>query len=412
MSRSMNDCPAITCIVNDRAREARPGRVETHAFSSDVAKAVRHFHRTIPGYHPTPLVALDDLAAELGVARVWVKDESKRWGLNAFKVLGASYSLACALADRLRLEKEELDTDGFGLLMSPEIRERIEDEGITVVTATDGNHGRGVAWAARELGCDAVVVMPRGTAPARFDAIGALGADVSIIEGSYDEAVALAASEAKAHGWLLVQDTAWPGYEEIPRRIMQGYLTILDESLEQLRGEIPTHVLIPCGVGSLAAAMTAQFHELLGTTRPVVAVVEPVEAACCYQSMAARSDTPIRLEGDLDTIMAGLACGTPSTIAWRILRDYADAFVACEDDVARRGMRLLASPHGSDTAIVSGESGAVTAGLLACLLGECARTEHADVVRALALDSHSRVLLVSTEGDTDPASYAAIMNNL
>jgi len=406
----MTDCPAISCIVNDRARdEERPDRADTTAFSSDVAKSVRHFHRTLPGYAPTPLVALNDLAAELGVARVWVKDESQRLGLNAFKVLGASYALACELVDRLGLDRELFHEEGFALLARPDVRERIEDEGITVVTATDGNHGRGVAWAAREFGCDAVVYMPEGTVPARFQAIEELGADVSIIEGGYDDAVALAARDAGAHRRLLVQDTAWDGYEDIPRRIMQGYLTILDEALEQLHGDIPTHLFVQCGVGSLAAAMTAQLVNLLGDARPVVAVVEPLEAACCYQTLAAHSDTPLRLDGPLSTIMAGLACGTPSTLAWRLLHSHADLFIACEDDVTRRGMHLLATPHGSDPAIVSGESGAVTTGLLACLLGECERTEHFDVVAALGLDSHSRVLLISTEGDTDPEGYREIV---
>jgi diaminopropionate ammonia-lyase len=405
----MSDCAAITCIANPLAREPRsesaPG---TGAFAADVAKSVRHFHRSIPGYAPTPLVALDDLAAELGVARIWVKDESDRFGLDSFKVLGASYALARAIAARFGV-----DTSGgleLPALTRDGVRDRIEREDVTVVTATDGNHGRALAWAARELGCSAVVYMPRGTTPARFDAIADLGADTSIIDGGYDDAVALAADQARRCGWLLVQDSAWPGYEEVPLHVMQGYTTLLDESLEQLRGELPTHVFIQCGVGSLAAAVVAQLHELLADARPVFVTVEPLAAACCYQSMAARSETPRRLEGELETIMAGLACGTPSTSAWRILRAYADAFVACEDEVARRGMQLLARPHGADPAIVSGESGAVTAGLVACLLGECVRTAHREVVETLGLDHRSRVWLVSTEGATDPASYRTIVS--
>jgi len=363
----MSDCASISFIANPDAREPRPGRVDTHAFSPDMAKAVRHFHRSIPGYAPTALHSLNDLAAELGVARVWVKDESSRFGLNAFKSLGASYALACELTERLGLDGVESGAADFDTLLTH--RDAIEALQLTVVTATDGNHGRALAWVAGELGCDTVIYMPQGTVPSRFEAIGALGADVSIIDGRYDDAVALATEHAQSRGWLLVQDTAGPGYEDTPTQIMQGYLTMLDETLEQLRGEMPTHVFVQCGVGSLAAAMVAHLQEHLGDERPVFTVVEPVEAACCYQSMAAHSGQPQHLDGSLDTIMAGLACGTASTVAWHILRDYADLFMSCEDEVSRRGMRLLATPHGNDPAITSGESGAVTAGLLACLLG-------------------------------------------
>jgi diaminopropionate ammonia-lyase len=344
----------------------------------------------------------------LGIARIWIKDESHRFGLQAFKSLGASFGLACALTERLGLTARESGAADWGELLAQ--RQRIDDEAITVVTATDGNHGRGLAWVARELGCEAVVYMPLGTSGARFDAITALGADASIISGSFDDAVALAADQADLNKWILVQDTAWPGYEDIPRCIMQGYTTLLDEALEQLHGDIPSHVFVQCGVGSLAGAMAAHLHEHLGDARPVFAVVEPVEAACCYQSMAAHTGERQHLDGGMDTIMAGLACGTPSAIGWNILRDYADVFISCEDEVSRRGMRLLANPHGRDPVVTSGESGAVTLGLVACLLGECMRKEHYEAVTALGLGHRSRVLLISTEGATDPLSYAHIVS--
>lgn len=403
----MDDCATISLIANPSARELRAGRADVADFTPDVAKAVRRFHRSIPGYAPTPLLVLDDLAAELGVARVWVKDESPRFGLQAFKVLGASFALARELTARFGLAAGDSGACDFDALLAQ--RERIEDEGITVVTATDGNHGRALAWVARELGCEAVVYMPQGTAPARFDAIADLGADVSMIEGNYDDAVALARAHADAHGWLLIQDTSWPGYENIPLAIMQGYMTLLDETLEQLHGDVPTHVFVQCGVGSLAGALVAHLTAHLGDARPVFTVVEPVEAACCYQSMAAHTEEPQRLDGTLATIMAGLACGTPSTIAWRLLRDYADVFVACEDEVSRRGMRLLANPHGNDAVVTSGESGAVTLGLVACLLGECKRKAHYEAVTTLGLDHRARVLAISTEGATDPAAYARVV---
>jgi len=260
------------------------------------------------------------------------------------------------------------------------------------------------------MGCRAVVYMPAGTAEARVEAAASHGADVSIIEGTYDEAVLRAAADAEKNGWVPIQDTAWPGYEEIPRRIMQGYLTILDEAMEQLHGRIPTHVFVQAGVGSLAAALQAQFCELLGTGRPVFATVEPTQAACCFGSMAAGTREPQPLPGDLQTIMAGLACGTPSTIAWNILRDHTDVFVACSDNVSEAGVGVLARPRPGDPPVVSGESGAVTAGLLVSVLEPASRATFAGVIEALMLDVDSRILLLSTEGDTDPSSYRRILS--
>jgi diaminopropionate ammonia-lyase len=190
---------------------------------------------------------------------------------------------------------------------------------------------------------------------------------------------------------------------------MQGYLSILDEALEQLQGEIPTHILVQAGVGSLAGAMVAQLEERMGERRPMFAVVEPTEASCCFASIAAGTRAPHSVEGDLPTIMAGLACGTPSTVAWGYLRDYADVFVACSDAVAICGMRALGRPVESDLAIVSGESGAVTAGVLVTLLGPEGRDMFSDAVAALRITATSRVLIISTEGDTDPHAYRTIV---
>ena len=400
----MTDRADISFVANPASREDRTSASPTHAFSPEAARLARKFHRSLPGYEPSPLVALDALAADLGVANVWVKDESHRFGLGAFKVLGASYAVASELSELLGLPRGEpkLET-----LTTPEFRAQLEE--ITVCTATDGNHGRAVAWAAEQLGCRAVVYLPRGSSQVRFDAIASHHADVSIVDANFDGAVSLAAADAALNGWTLVQDTAWPGYEAVPLRIMRGYLTIIDEAMEQLRGQIPTHVFVQAGVGSLAGAVQAQFHELLGAGRPVVAVVEPMQAACCYASMAAATREPQSLEGDLPTIMAGLACGTPSTIAWDILRHYTDVFVACSDEVTMTGMRELAQPRPEDAPIVSGESGAVTAGLLISLLDPSSQAMFADTIETLMLDVDSRILLISTEGATDPASYNHIV---
>jgi len=391
----------ITYVVNAVSRKRDVDKSSTELFSLSIGNSVRKFHQSFPDYEPTPLARLAHLADMLQVANIWIKDESYRFSLNAFKVLGAVHGLAYLVADRLDKNVGELC---FDLLNAPSTKERLANT--TFVTATDGNHGRAVAWGAQQLGCNAVVYLPKGASVARYEAIKGHGAQVSTIEGNYDDAVQLAMEHAQRHGWILVQDTAREGYEEIPVRIMQGYLTILHEALEQLEGEIPTHVFVQCGVGSLAAATQAYLFELFGDNRPIFTVVEPTRAACYYESMAAHARRPKKIKGDLDTIMAGLACGEPSTLAWEILRDYADVFVACPDYVTVKGMRILGNPLHGDDRVISGESGAVTLGLLTVVLRQ-ASCRH--IAEALRLDKTSKVLLLSTEGDTDPHMYRKIV---
>jgi diaminopropionate ammonia-lyase len=397
----MPEIEKITYIVNQLSRKRDMVKSSTDLFSSLTARRVRKFHQTFPNYTPTPLVKLTHLADMLRVSHIWIKDESHRFGLNAFKVLGATHGLAYLIAQRLKLNAQELS---FDLLHAPSVKEKLADT--TFVTATDGNHGRAVAWAAQQLGCKAFVYLPKGTATARYESIKAHGAQTLIIDGTYDDAVQQAVEQAQKQGWILLQDTAREGYEEIPLKIMQGYLTILHEALEQLEGEIPTHVFVQCGVGSLAAASQAYLCELFGDQRPLFAVVEPTHAACFYEPMATHKRTPKKLSGNLNTIMAGLACGEPSTLAWEILRDHADVFVACPDNIAMRGMRILGNPLQGDHRVMSGESGAVTLGLLTTVL---AQASCRGIAKALRLDETSKVLLLSTEGDTDPSMYRKIV---
>ena len=391
----------IAYIVNELARKRGVVKTSTDLFSSSIAYHVRKFHQTFPDYMPTPLITLAHLADMLGVSHIWIKDESHRFGLNAFKVLGAAHGLAYFIAQQLKMNIQELS---FDLLRAYRTKEKLADT--TFVTATDGNHGRAVAWAAQQLGCKAVVYLPKGTATARYESIKAHGAQTSIIDGTYDDAVKLAVEKSQKHDWILLQDTAREGYEEIPLKIMQGYLTILHEAMEQLEREIPTHVFVQCGVGSLAAACQAYLCELFGDKRPLFVVVEPTRAACFYEPMATHRITPQKISGKLNTIMAGLACGEPSTLAWAILRDYADVFVACPDSVAMRGMRILGNPLQGDDRVISGESGAVTLGLLttACTQASCQK-----IAKALRLDETSKILLLSTEGDTDPSMYRKVV---
>lgn len=378
--------------------------VTTEFLSAVEISKVRGFHASFPEYSATPLRSLEQLATRLGLGGIYVKDESYRFGLNAFKVLGASFAIAKYLAKRLEIDIEKLN---FSILSSPEIREKLGD--ITFVTATDGNHGRGVAWAARQLQQKAVVYMPKGSSLTRLENIRAEGAVASITDLNYDEAVRLAADKAEKHGWVVVQDTAWEGYEEIPKWIMQGYGTIGAESLEQLNRlgvEKPTHIFLQAGVGSFAGALQGYFASLLGDGRPQTIVVEANLADCFYKSAIANDEQPRIVTGDMNTIMAGLACGEPNTGAWHILRDYSDMFISCSDEVAAKGMRVLGNPLGKDDRIISGESGAVTVGLLTLLLEQKQLQDAKDL---LQLNGNSHILLISTEGDTDPQKYRSIV---
>jgi diaminopropionate ammonia-lyase len=361
---------------------------------------VRAVHAALPEYRPTPLVRLDALAQRLGVGGVYVKDESQRFGLKAFKGLGGLYALFRVVCDELGLDPQET---AFADLQLPGLKEKVER--LVFVTATDGNHGRGVAWAAAKLGCQAYVYMPRGSSERRAAAIRAAGrAEVTITEWCYDDTVRYAAKMAETYDWLLVQDTSWPGYETIPGYIIQGYTTMADEAACQLAaaGVTPTHVFLQAGVGAMSGGVLGYLRSRYTQSAPIVSIVEPAEVACIFQAALEHDGAPHAATGNGKTIMAGLNCGEPCTITWPILRDQADHYFACPDFVSAHGMRVLA-----ENGVVSGESGAVTAGLLALL----DRPELADMKRALGLDENSVVLLFSTEGDTDEIAYRSIVED-
>ena len=365
------------------------------------AEHTRRFHSGLPGYRPTPLVERKALAEKLGVGNIWVKDESHRFGLNAFKALGGSYAMGRYLSKKLGKPLEELT---FEQLCAQPARRALGE--ITFVTATDGNHGRGVAWSARLLGHKSVVYMPKGSALERLENIRSQGAQAEITEFNYDDAVRLANRQAQEKGWVLVQDTAWPGYEEIPAHIMQGYTTLAQEIAQQLDGQIPTHLFLQAGVGSFAGAALGYFAALWGDQRPVTVIMEPDKADCIFRSAKADDGKLRFVTGDMDSMMAGLCCGEPCTISWEILDSYADAFVSCGDHYSAQGMRLLGRAEGEDTPVISGESGAVGAGVLQAIMQE---ERLAELRGQLGLDENSRVLLISTEGDTDRENYRRIL---
>lgn len=394
-------------VHNTKSRDVNYTKEKLVGFEEKEMKEVYDLHKSLPGYKATPLVELDDLAKYYGVQKLWLKDESKRFGLNAFKVLGGSYAIGKYLSQKLGRDMSELP---FNVLISDEVKKQLGD--VTFVTATDGNHGRGVAWVANKLRQKSVVYMPKGSAKMRFDAIAREGADVSITDLNYDDAVRLANKGAEEHGWIMVQDTAWDGYEEIPLWIMQGYSTIINEIVEQLEAakeEKPTHVFLQAGVGSFAGAVQGYLAHLYGDDRPITIICEPHGANCIYKSMEANDGKPHNVTGDLTTIMAGLACGEPNTISWKILRDNADFSVSCDDSIAARGMRVLSSPLGNDQRVISGESGAVGLGLFTVLSEK--KEEYAELMKALKIDENSRILCISTEGDTDVEGYKNVVWN-
>lgn len=361
-----------------------------------------------PDYHETPLLRLDAMTESLGLKAFFIKDESKRFGLNAFKGLGDLYALTKLICKELELDAEKIN---FSDLKAPEYRDTIQK--MVFVTATDGNHGRAVSWAAGQLGCEAHVYMPTGSSELRAKAIRDVNtkAEVTIMDRNYDDTVRHAAKMAEKHGWYLVQDTSWPGYEDIPSWIVQGYTTMAEEACRQIeeQGLVPTHVFLQAGVGAMAGGVTGYLMNRYEGNRPAIGIVEPENIACIYQSALISDGEAHEAVDQAPTIMAGLNCGEPCTLTWPILRDFADWYFKCPDFVAKCGMRLLAMPQGSDPRIVSGESGAVTAGLVNLIAG---KKEYKDIKEILGLGPDSVVLCFSTEGDTDPDNYKKIVYEL
>lgn len=379
-------------------------KIASELLSEDEVQRAWNFHRSFDIYTETPLRNLQHLAEHLGISGFYVKDESYRFGLNAFKVLGGAYAIGRYLARELDMPIENLS---FQKLQSAEVKRKLPP--ITFTSATDGNHGRGVAWAAQQLGQKAIIYMPKGSSEIRLKNILATGAEGYITDLNYDEAVRLSAENADKYGWVVIQDTAWEGYENIPIWIMQGYATLAAEALSQLADfgtEKPTHVFLQAGVGSYAASVQGLLSSLFGEDRPITVIVEPSKAECLYLSALADDGKPRNVTGDMDTIMAGLACGEPNPIAWDILYNSTDAFVSCPDYVAAHGMRVLGNPLKGDDKVVSGESGAVTTGLVSLLMRDPALQE---LREQLKLDADSKVLVISTEGDTDPVYYRKIV---
>jgi len=388
-------------VRNDRARARRQyGEAERAVLDEAGAATARESIAAWPGYEPSPLVFLPGLAAAAGVASIAWHDESGRFGLGSFKALGGAYAVHRCLAERVAARTGTAPPGAEALASG---RFEAITAATTVCCATDGNHGRSVAWGARTFGCRCVIYVHATVSEERAQAIAAFGARVVRHPGNYDETVRRAARDAEANGWVVVSDTSWQGYERIPRDVMHGYTVMAGEALEAHAAQSgpPSHVFIQGGVGGLAAAVLARFWWAYGAARPRFVVVEPERAACLLES--ARAGRPVALRGDIETVMAGLSCGEPSRLAWRLLEAGADDFMAVPDDAALEVMRLLADGVAGDPPLVCGESaGAGLAGMLAAMADP-------PLAHALGLGADARVLVFGTEGDTDPALYERIV---
>jgi diaminopropionate ammonia-lyase len=381
-------------VANAEARRGAPWTPAQDWILSDGALAeARSVISSWSGYAPTPLVALPGLAASAGVASLHLKDESTRFGIGSFKALGGAYAVARVLAEAASQAAGR--SVGAGEIMEgsmPDIVGRI-----TVTCATDGNHGRSVAWGAQRFGCRAVIFIHETVSEGRRAAIARFGAEVRRVPGTYDDSVRIAAETARSEGWHVVSDTSWDGYTDVPRHVMQGYEIMAAEAFEAL-DDMPTHIFLQTGVGGMAAAVAALAKRRWGPERPCIVLADPEGAACWGESYAAGQPTPAK--GVVETMQAGLACGEVSLLAWEILKDHADFCVTVPDADIAPAMQRLAAPLPGDPVVVAGES--AVAGLVACLGSDAA------IRRAIGLDAASRVLVFSTEGDTDPDLYRAI----
>jgi diaminopropionate ammonia-lyase len=360
------------------------------------------FHKSLKGYAPTPLYSLADLSSALGLGEVWIKDESKRFGINAFKALGASYAIYRFLQNRWE--------EKFGMKLSP--KEFLQPETMnklgkfTFCGATDGNHGRAVAWTAKMLNQRSVIYMPANTAKSRIENIKNENGEVILIDGTFDDCVEKCKQDAKKNNWQAVSDTAYEGYFDIPSWILLGYTTIFRE-IDQ---EIPTKdfdfVFLQAGVGGLAAAGTSYFTRRYKEKRPKLICVEPVSSDCFLESIKNGNGNPIPTKGIQDSIMAGLNCGIPSPLAWPIIKDAMYGFLSITDNYAEEAMHKLYYPLENDPKIISGESGSSgMAGLLALLNDK----NLAEYKEKLGFNKNSKVLIINTEGDTDPENFRRVV---
>ncbi|MEH6404809.1 MAG: diaminopropionate ammonia-lyase [Sneathiella sp.] len=350
------------------------------------------------GYAPSPLVSLFGLAKKIGVADILYKHEGERFGLGSFKALGGAYSVLQLLIQEV--SKATSKQVGVDEIISGEYADIIRE--ITVITATDGNHGRSVAWGAQKFGCNSFIYMHAGVSSGRAKAVEAFGATVVWVDGNYDQSVHEAAEAATKNAWFVVSDTSYEGYTELPKNVMAGYTVMTTEIIQQLpKNKLPTHVFVQGGVGGLAGAVCSHLWQSLGPERPRFVIVEPDRADCLFQSGLRGEMTDVSIQEE--TVMAGLSCGEVSSLAWQILLGGTNDFMTIEDELIAPTMKLLAKGIGDDQRLVAGESA------VAGLAGAIAARMNTDLRSELGLTESSRILVFGTEGATDPAIYEKLV---
>ncbi len=411
--------PEVKAFRNPRARRATYPDQLRSILSLEAQREARSVIERWPGYAPTPLLELPRTAEQLGLGRLWLKDEGARFGLGAFKSMGGAYAVYRLLAEHIRAQQPQADVSSQALIAGTH-RELTSQ--VTVACASAGNHGRAVAWGAQLFGARCIVYLYQGVSAERRAAIEKLGATVDTSSPNYDEAVRRVARTAQQKRWHVVSDTAYPGYLDIPRTVMQGYTLIAQEALEQLGDERPTHVILQVGVGGFAAAIAAHLWETLGADRPTIITVEPSGAACLLESLVAQQPTTLR---NVSSIMGGLCCGEVSLLAWEVLQHAVDWAVAIPDDLTIAAMQRLAQPLDGEPRIIAGESGAAGFAALMAMqnragddplgpspsrpevdvpLGPSPSRPEVDVPLGLSAP-RPEVLLFISEGAADPAAW-------
>ena len=389
---------SIKLYHNPHANPAIPYSAECQAVLSEQAFTITQQHISQwPGYAPTPLQSLKGLAQATQVAQIHYKDESQRFTLNSFKALGGAYAVMRLLLNHIQTQTADTNITVNDLL-SGKYRQLTEQ--ITVSCATDGNHGRSVAWGAQLFGCRCVIYIHATVSDNRKQAIEKYGAEVVRTAGNYDDSVRKADQDAQHHGRIVVSDTSYEGYTDIPKDVMQGYTVMVDEIIQALE-QLPTHIFVQGGVGGLAAAVCAPFWQRFAEQRPRLIVVEPAKAACIFSSI--QHGERVTVSGDLDTLMAGLACGEVSLLAWEILKQGVDDVIIVNDQAAIDCMRLLATSINTDAPIVAGESA------VAGLAGFIGAAQDPELRSQLGLNQESRILFIGSEGDTDTELYQQLV---
>lgn len=368
------------------------------------AEQAINFVGTHKEYKPTPLVDLKNLAEKFKVKKIYVKDESKRMGLNAFKGVGVLYGVVRIICEKFDLDFSKIKFDD---LLEPTLNEKIKK--IVFIAATDGNHGKGLAWVSNQLGCECHIYMPKNTTDARVKAIENFGAKVTVTNGNYDETLRLVIETAEKNKWEHIQDQAWEGYTKVTNLISEGYTIIAEEALRQMSengDKKPTHIFLQAGAGTFALGIMGYYANIFKEEKPYMAILEPENAACYCNSIVTGKYNPVG--GELKTVMAGLSVGEPNIVAWDILSTIVNGYASCPDNVTARGMRILANPIGEDEKVISGESGALGLGFLS-VISQFKDLE--DIKEKVGLNKDSIVLVINTEGDTDPEVYERIVWN-